>query len=300
MNILITGVTGFLGSNLSKFLLKKGFNLTAIIRKSSNVENLDQNIKLFEYDENILNLIDFFNIHKIEGVIHLASMVISEHESTDIRNIFTSNVIFGSEVLEASKKANVKWFINTGTFWQNYESCDYNPTNLYAASKEAFEKIAKYYYETSDFIFNTIKLNDTFGPNDKRKKIFYYWDNAITSGESLEMTNGEQIIDMNYIEDVIHAYYLLIKHLSDKNNKVINGKTYIVTSKNRMSLRELSKVYETVVNKKLNIKWGAKPYRAREVMTPMICNDVVPGWQQKYELAEALKKTYLQRLDSAI
>jgi len=294
MNILITGITGFLGNNLSNFLLDKGFNVTAIVRKNSNIKNLDKNIKLFKYDENILDLIDFFNTHKIEGVIHLASMVISEHESKDIKNILNSNVIFGCEVLEASKKTNIKWFINTGTFWQNYESCDYNPTNLYAASKEAFEKIAKYYYETSKFIFNTIKLNDTFGPNDKRKKIFYYWNQAATSGKSLEMTNGEQIIDLNYIEDVVNAYYLLIKHLSEKKKKVINGKTYVVTSKNRMSLRELSKVYEMALNKKLNIRWGTKPYRTREVMNPMICNDLVPGWQQKYKLAEALKKTYLK------
>jgi len=294
MNILITGITGFLGNNLSNFLLDKGFNVTAIVRKNSNIKNLDKNIKLFKYDENILDLIDFFNTHKIEGVIHLASMVISEHESKDIKNILNSNVIFGCEVLEASKKTNIKWFINTGTFWQNYESCDYNPTNLYAASKEAFEKIAKYYYETSKFIFNTIKLNDTFGPNDKRKKIFYYWNQAATSGKSLEMTNGEQIIDLNYIEDVVNAYYLLIKHLSEKKKKAINGKTYVVTSKNRMSLRELSKVYEMALNKKLNIRWGTKPYRTREVMNPMICNDLVPGWQQKYKLAEALKKTYLK------
>ncbi|QDF30231.1 NAD-dependent epimerase/dehydratase family protein [Halarcobacter anaerophilus] len=292
MNILITGATGFLGNNLSNFLIEKGFNLTAIVRESSDLSTLNKNIKIFVYDGNVSNLINFFNINKIEGVIHLASMVISEHKSEEIGDILSSNISFGTEVLEASKKANIKWFINTGTFWQNYESCDYNPTNLYAASKEAFEKIAKYYYETSEFIFNTIKLNDTFGANDKRKKILYYWDKISKSGDTLEMSRGEQIIDMNYIEDVVNAYYLLIEHLS--NEGATNGKTYIVTSKNRMSLKELAKVYETTLNKKLNIKWGAKPYRVREVMNPMICHDVIPGWQQKYELVEALKKTYLK------
>ncbi len=292
MNILITGATGFLGSNLTNFLLEKGFSLTAIIRKSSDLSTLNKNVKIFVHDGKVSNLIDFFYANKIEGVIHLASMVISDHESENIEDILNSNIKFGTEVLEASKKTNIKWFINTGTFWQNYESCEYNPTNLYSASKEAFEKIAKYYYETSNFIFNTIKLNDTFGPNDKRKKIFYYWDKISKSGDILEMSRGEQIIDMNYIDDVVNAYYLLIEYLSNGDGN--NGETYIVTSKNRMSLKELANVYETTLNKKLNIKWGAKPYRIREVMNPMICHELVPGWQQKFELEDALKKTYLK------
>ena len=66
---------------------------------------------------------------------------------------------FSQKKLTFSKKFNLKWFINTGTFWQNYQSEKYNPVNLYAATKEAFQNIAKYYTETSSLIFTTIKLN---------------------------------------------------------------------------------------------------------------------------------------------
>lgn len=70
-------------------------------------------------------------------------------------------------MLEACKKAETKWFLNTGTIWQNYnvsdKSDEYNPVDLYAASKQAFITMAKYYTETSKLRFCTLKLCDTYG-----------------------------------------------------------------------------------------------------------------------------------------
>ena len=48
--------------------------------------------------------------------------------------------------------------------------------------KEGFENIAKYYIETSNLIFTTIKLNDTFGANDTRNKVFNIWNKISALG----------------------------------------------------------------------------------------------------------------------
>lgn len=291
MKILVTGATGFIGQNLVKVLLDKNYEVHCIVRVDSNTSNISQNITIFKYDQNIDGLIEYFNEQKFDGLIHLASLFLATHTKDDISNLIFSNIKFGTELLEACKVSDVKWFINTGTFWQNYENEDYNPVNLYAATKEAFENIAKYYIETSNLIFTTIKLNDTFGANDTRNKVFNIWNKISKSGEILDMSAGEQIIDISYIDDVISAYEVLITHLSSDQKEDFKSKEFVVTNNEKMSLKELSRVFEEATNTRLNIKWGARPYREREVMHPYSNGIKVPNWNQKYTLKQSIQKT---------
>lgn len=288
MKILITGATGFIGRNLANKLIEK-YDITAIVRKKSDVSFLNQNIKIFRYDKNVNNLVEFFKENKFDGIIHFASLFLSSHNIEDISSLIDSNIKFGTELLECAKLFNVKWFINTGTFWQHYNNEKYNPVNFYAATKKAFEVIAKYYVETSSLVFTTIKLNDTFGLNDTRKKIFNLWIDNIKNNKMLDMSKGEQIIDISYIEDVVNAYEVMINNLSKEDYRKYNLKSYVVSNKEKLTLKELAKLFEEVTGKKLNINWGARNYREREVMIPYNKGELVPGWEQKYNLREAME-----------
>lgn len=290
MKILVTGATGFIGRHLVRSLLDKKYNVHCIVRPNSDISVIDERANIFKHNGKIESLIEYFQLEKFNGVIHLASLFLSSHNFLDIPALIDSNIKFGTELLEASKITSVKWFINTGTFWQNYQNEDYNPVNLYAATKEAFMKIAKYYTETSGIIFTTIKLNDTFGPNDTRNKIFNIWEKISKTNESLEMSKGEQIIDISYIDDVIFAYEKLIEHLNTDKKDTFKNKEFVVTNKEKLTLKELASIFEEVTKKKLKIKWGAKEYREREVMIPYDKGEIVPGWKQKYNLKEAIKK----------
>lgn len=293
MKILVTGATGFIGQNLVKSLVEKQ-NVYAIVRENSKFSKIDSRVNIFRYNGNINTLIDFFQKEKFDGIVHLASLFLASHKSQDIPVLIDSNIKLATELLECAKLTDVKWFINTGTFWQNYQNDDYNPVNLYAATKEAFEKIAKYYTETSSIIFTTIKLNDTFGPNDTRKKIFNLWQKISKSGETLDMSKGEQIIDISYIEDVVSSYIKLIEHLNSKEAFRFNQKSFVVSNKEKYTLRELAKIYEKVSGNRLNINWGAREYREREIMIPYNKGKLVPGWEQKYSLKNAIQD-YLEK-----
>lgn len=291
MKILLTGATGFIGQNLINLLVDKNYEIYCIVRKNSDISKINKKATIFTYNEDIEALFELFNKEKFDGVIHLASLFLVSHTKKDIKNLLFSNIQFGVELLEACKETNTKWFINTGTFWQNYSNEDYNPVNLYSATKEAFKNIAKYYIETSNLVFTTIKLNDTFGVNDTRNKIFNLWHKISKSNEKLEMSEGKQIIDISYIEDVVSAYDILIEHLNSDKRYEFNNKEFVVTNSKKMSLKDLSKVFEEAANTKLNIDWGARPYREREVMIPYSKGQVVPNWKQKYSLKNAIIKT---------
>ena len=69
------------------------------------------------------------------------------------------------------------------------------------------------------------------------------------------------------------------------------SKEFVVNNNEKMSLKELSKVFEEATNTRLNIKWGERPYREREVRIPYDKGQTVPNWNQKYTLKQSIQKT---------
>lgn len=276
MNILITGATGFIGKNLLP-TIQKDNNIHVLIRPMSDHTKIQSN-NIYVFRDDIHDLASYMIKNEIEGIIHLASLYIAEHKSEQIKDIILSNIYLGAAVLEACSLSCVKWFLNTGTIWQNYKSPDYsdeyNPVNLYAASKQAFMTMAKYYTETTNLRFCTLKLCDTFGANDTRKKIFALFERIAATGETLDMSWGEQYLDILNIDDVVTGFCKLINLLHSGENQMDE---YVLTSGKQLKLKELAEIYALNHNVKLNINWGARPYRQREVMKPYIGN-VLEDW----------------------
>ena len=113
VKILLTGATGFIGHNLVKNLLNSGYIVYCIVRSGSNISNIDKNANLFIYDGDIDSIISFCKEKKFDGIIHLASFFLSSHKKEDLCGLIESNIKFGTELLEAAKITDVKWFINT-------------------------------------------------------------------------------------------------------------------------------------------------------------------------------------------
>lgn len=291
MNIVVSGATGFIGQHLVKRLLDEGHQVCMIARADS-VPAPTKNLSVYVFDGDIQALAAFFSPGKFDGVIHLASLFLAQHKTEDVPELIKSNVLFSSCLLEAAAKNNIPWFINTGTFWQHYQNKDYSPVNLYAATKQAFQDIAQYYIETDQINFVTIKLSDTFGPNDIRPKLFTLWTKISKSKERLAMSAGEQVIDISFIDNVIDGYIQMITLLTEDVQRKLNGQSFAVKSNQRMSLKELAKYFEQATGTTLNIDWSTKDYRPREVMIPWENGQTIPGWQPKVPLDEGIRRTF--------
>lgn len=285
MNILVTGATGFIGTNLTREL-RKDNNLFILGQFEGDPEKLG--LPGYIMNDDISQLAAYIKDNQIEGIIHLASLYLTVHNPEQIKNLISSNVYFGTAILEAASISGcVKWFLNTGTIWQNYnvKGMDYNPVNLYAATKQAFIDIAKYYTDVFGIKFCTLKLCDTYGPNDTRKKIFKLFKDYSESGEVLKMSPGEQKIDLLYITDIVSGFAQLANLLSgDAELK----EEYVLSSGRQIPLKELANLFMMVSGRNLNIEWGGLPYRKREVMVPWK-GEIVPGWTSKVNIVDGIE-----------
>ncbi len=290
MNILITGATGFIGSHLVKQLLSAGHGVTAIVRPKSNIESLDQGAQTFVYNSDIYALIDILKRGQFDGVIHLAAHCPTGHHREDLADLIDANIRFGAEIIEAAAEAGIKWFINTGSYMQHYDDREYSPSILYAATKQAFLDIARYWSDSGKISVVTLELFDNFGIGDKRKKIFTAWRDAFKTKELVSMSPGYQTMDVSPVENVAAAFAHIASLLyRDKEHK-LNGQIFSLYSDNRMTLREWAKLFQRVSGEHLNLNWDGRPYRDREIMEPWTKGIRIPGFQPVIEIEDAIKK----------
>jgi nucleoside-diphosphate-sugar epimerase len=292
--ILVTGGTGFIGSNFIKKMALIGGNVHLIVREESKKDQIDidilNKINIHKLGKEQDSLIQIMESIKPDIVFHFASLFISEHQPEDITMLIDSNILFGVKLLEAMKLCGATKLVNTGTSWQNFNNSEYSPTNLYAATKQAYEDIIKYYVESGSLQAVTLKLFDTYGVNDERQKLINILKYIAETGECLSMSPGEQLIDLVHVDDVVEAFIIAGSRLL--NSEDIRISEYSISSGRPISLKDLVKLISKVSNKKLNIEWGGRPYRDREVMTPWSTGETLPGWSPKLSLEQGICQYY--------
>jgi nucleoside-diphosphate-sugar epimerase len=263
MKVLVSGATGFIGGHLVTHLLKSGFDVAILTRTNSSLEKIlsfKKRVQIFESDtyEDI-----YFGIKKFTPhiVIHLAAFYIKKHTSKDIFDLINSNIIFGTYILEAIAENGGGFFLNFGTRWQHIGNKRYNPANIYAATKESFKCILRY-YENKNIAHKTIELCDTYGDKDSRMKIFDLLISACQNKTPLDLSPGKQILDLSFVDDICQFIISNINDFKffDNGNLSLCGTT--------IKLSDLGTLIENKFGVHGLLKWGAKPYRENEIMNP--------------------------------
>lgn len=286
---LVTGGSGFVGSHLCGKLIQNGWQVHVIVIKNDPCDLLKEirtQITVHVHDGTTENMNSIIAAVKPELIFHLASLFLSEHTEHDVERLIASNILFGTQLLEAMVAHKVRKIVNTGTSWQHFDNTPYSPVNLYAATKQAFEDILHYYVEARGVSAITLKLFDTYGSDDPRPKLFHLLDKTARDSTTLDMSPGEQLMDVVHVDDVVNAFILAAERLM---TSVTNGyECYAVSSGSRISLKELVTLYGKLLNKELRINWGGRKYRDREVMCPWSTGKVLPGWQAGIDLEQGI------------
>ncbi len=282
MKIGIVGSSGFIGKNLFSFLKEntnyKIFSFSSFLKNKKNWTNkIVKEIRLNKPDI-IINCSANQNLNTSK--VNLIGMLNS--------NLY-SNILF---VNEALKNKNFKGYISFGSKWELGDTKKTKPLNFYAATKKANDVFFKFYSNNQNAIVS-LKIFDTYGDNDKRKKFLNELLNTYKKNNSLNITAGKQYLDYVHVNDIS---LLILKIVKDIKSKKLKGfKTFTVSSKKPIRLINLVNKLKKVLNKELKIKVGKKKYRKNESTNPTLNIFNYPGWKKKYNLISELKNIFDKR-----
>ena len=268
MQILITGAAGFIGFNLSKYLLDKS-NVKIIGVDSLNtyyskklkkdrIKELSKYKNFAFFNLNILNkkkLEKIFKIRKINLVINLAAQAGVRYSLVKPSEFIENNVQGFYNIIEVAKKYKIKKIIYASSSsvygdsrkFPLKETQNINPKNIYALSKKINEEMADIFSRQYDISFIGLRFFTVYGEwgrpdmfmmkyltSSYKKEINFYLNNF-----------GKHTRDFTYILDVCKIISKLIFMRKNLKNEIFN-----VCSNDPQKLTDIIKKINSFTNKK--------------------------------------------------
>jgi len=244
--ILLTGSTGFIGSELLTDL-SKNHKIYIVLRKNKKILKNKNVTKIIYNDFKSLN--SKLSKLKINTIIHCATHYVKKHKFDDIQKLNVSNILFGNVILENLKLMQVKTFINFSTVWENYDGKKGNYFNLYSAYKDSFLNIINYYKKKYYKVkFLNLVISDTFGLNDKRKKIINILKTNYKKKINTKIISKNLYINLLNVIDVKNAINLILK------GNYMSG-TYSLQNNRSFKIDDIIENVNKYKNQKIKIEW---------------------------------------------
>jgi nucleoside-diphosphate-sugar epimerase len=222
-----------------------------------------------------------------EVVFHLATLFPNAATVRDPVALIDANVRFGA-VLAAAASEVGSVFVTTSSSWQHYGGNDYSPVSLYAATKQAFNDILRYFGELESLPVVDVCLYDTYGPDDDRTKLVSLLFEGAHSGRPIPMSDGYQLINLTHVSDVVAG---IVSAMDAPPG------SYVLRSQDSIQVRSVVDLVRTVTGEPIPIQWGSFASRPREMVTDWTFGTGLPGWQPEIDLASGLRELWLTEGD---
>ena len=228
-NILVTGAAGFIGSYLSKRLLKEYPDATIIGFDSVN-DYYDVKLKEYRLDElktfdkfvfikgnladkELINKV--FDEYKPSVVVNLAAQAGVRYSITNPDAYIESNLIGFYNILEACRHNPVEHLVyassssvyggNTKVPFSTDDKVD-NPVSLYAATKKSNELLAHAYSKLYDIPSTGLRFFTVYGPAGRPDMAYFGFTNKLINGETIKIFNYCNCKrDFTYVDDIVEG-----------------------------------------------------------------------------------------------
>ncbi|MFX1288064.1 MAG: SDR family NAD(P)-dependent oxidoreductase [Promethearchaeota archaeon] len=266
--VVVTGAAGFIGSNLTDFLLELGAEVIGIDNLfNGRIENLTDALrkdKFIFYKGDIRDLTFLLDVFEDADVVYHQAAFTSVPQSIKMpENCNDVNVNGVLNVLNAARKMDVEKIIcassssvygDAPTLPMKEKMCRV-PISPYGASKLACEAYMQSYYQVYGLKTTCLRYFNVFGPRQKDSTysgVIAIWLGNIIRNENLTINGDGKISrDFTYIKDVLQANLLAAKH--DAPGEIFN-----IGAGSPMNLTDLAKLMLKLSNKKnLKINYSA-------------------------------------------
>ncbi len=245
--ILITGVAGFIGGNLSKRLLVEVKNITII-----GIDNMNDYYDVHIKEERLKTLESFDNFIFIKGdiaekitinnifekyhpqiVINLAAQAGVRYSIVNPDAYIKSNLIGFYNILEACRHSydngptgveHLVYASSSSVYGSNkkvpYSTDDKvdNPVSLYAATKKGNELMAHAYSKLYNIPSTGLRFFTVYGPAGRPDMAYFGFTDKLLKGENIQIFNyGNCKRDFTYIDDIVESIIRIIQHAPEKS-----------------------------------------------------------------------------------
>ena len=290
MNILLTGATGFLGSHLLKKILKDtDYNVIVLKRSFSNTKRIVEALKnkrVLSYDIDTKEIKTVFSENKIDAIIHCATNYGRGNSSS--YEVLESNLMFPISLLDEAVQNNVKYFINTDSYF-NKENLSYSYLLNYSLSKKSLLLWLKNF--SNKIQVANMVLEHIFGEDDSPEKFVTKMIDAIVirKEDEIDLTYGDQKRDFIYVEDVTEAYIKVLEYMQGHKWRYRN---FDIGTGHSVFIKDFVREIKNISNSSTILNFGKLPYREDEIM--LSCADTAEledmGFKCKYDYKKGLKK----------
>lgn len=300
-HIFISGGTGYLGANYLVEAVKRGDRVTLLCRPSSCFSIIDslagqtnwRNSTRILKSDLTESVVDAIYDDNADMFVHCAASGRYETPATQICNVLNANIKLGSLMLEGVKTLTAKTnrqrpFVFCGSYWQNSgQSSENLPNSFYAATKSAFEEVARFYSQTLRLPVVGLKFYDIYGPNDPRLRLVDLILKSMHQETPVKMSLGEQKLRLVHVKDAVSAIDHALAYAQLSRPSPSLKMSYGVYGDELVSIRELTRKLEDMTGLSANIEWGARAYREFEIFEPFLV-ERLPSWSVKVSLADGL------------
>lgn len=246
--IFITGVAGFIGSNLARALFDsvEGIKIIGIDNmndyydvklKESRLEGLEKNpnfsfIKGNIADKETIN--NIFDTYQPQIVVNLAAQAGVRYSITNPDAYIESNLIGFHNILEACRHSydegntpveHLTYASSSSVYGSNkkvpYSTDDKvdNPVSLYAATKKSNELMAHAYSKLYNIPSTGLRFFTVYGPAGRPDMAYFGFTNKLRAGQTIQIFNyGDCKRDFTYVDDIVEGVVRVMQKAPDRVN----------------------------------------------------------------------------------
>lgn len=306
--VLITGITGFVGSHLADYLLKntdyKIFGLKRVNSKLKNIEGILEKINLIDGDLiDQTSLINALKISKPDYIYHLGALSWVKPSWNMPSAYMQVNAVGTINLFEALRNINLNPRILVSCTPEEYGDVPENlipitedtrlaPVNLYAASKVAQDAVCQAYHASYGFkIIRTRAFNHEGPRRDVMGALssFAYQIARIEKGLQkpvIKVGNLGAKRNFTDVRDMVEAYYLAMQ-------KGTPGELYLIGSNQIFTIKECLEMLINLSPMREKIKYETDPNRIRPTELRLLIGkfdkfEKLTGWKPKIPFRETL------------
>jgi len=292
--ILITGASGFIGTNLLYSLLKQNLDIAVIDRHDNlmfdNVKKYIGDICDYSFLEKAI--IDF----QPNKVFHLAAYKNRSSAVEDMSKALKVNLIGTLNIYQALLNVPALESIVTLGTTDEYgeinppfnEGLTEMPSSNYGFSKFCVTKLSEFFNRNFKLPIVVLRPTIAYGPHQGQDMFIPSLIKTLLNDNKYEMTPGDQIRDFIYISDLIEAI------ITVSNNISYLGQIFNIGSGSPIMIKEVAISIAKQLDKEQLLSIGAISYRDREVMNYNISMDKIfknSEWKPKVSLEKGLNQT---------